>query len=118
VDLSVNVEYSLALAAIFFFFVSRKLTLLSLAYKQEKRREEKKSRAERHSFFLPVSHTRGHCLSGTLLFSEILYIPTFNTVAAVQCSSFGCVQWSVTRQRERNNLQTDETSCLLFLSIP
>jgi hypothetical protein len=38
--------------------------------------------------------------------------------SAVQCSSFGCVQWSVTRQRERNNLQVDETSCLLFLSIP
>jgi hypothetical protein len=58
VDLSVNVEYSLALAAIFFFFVSRKLTLLSLAYKQEKRREEKRKRAEQsraesviHSFF-------------------------------------------------------------------
>jgi hypothetical protein len=76
------VEYSLALAAIFLsFFVSRKLTSF-LSYKQEKRREKKRAEESRGSFILSfflllVSHTRGHCLSGTSLFSEIFVHPDF-----------------------------------------
>jgi drug/metabolite transporter (DMT)-like permease len=101
------VEYSLALAAILFFLGLQEINLLSrLQARQEKKREEKRreekraeqSRAEQsviHSFFLLlVSHTRGHCLSGTLFFSEILYIPTFNTASAVQCSAVVSVVFS------------------------
>ncbi len=91
------VEYSLALAAILFFLGLQEINLLSrLQAREEKSREEK--RAEQsviHSFFLLlVSHTRGHCLSGTLFFSEILYIPTFNTASAQQCSAVVSVVFS------------------------
>ncbi len=99
-DLSVNggVQFSFSCNLLLFCLQEINPPFSRLQAREEKRREKEESRAEqepeRHSFFLLVSHTRGHCLSGTLLFSEILYIPTFNTVAAVQCSAVVSVVFS------------------------